>query len=279
MYNKIYSAVDMRTAAMRSQPAKSPFDRQDERGRLSGQTALVTGASSGVGRAIALDLARRGANLCVVGRNQKTLAETTSQAQQFSSVVGFQLDLTDDNNIMLLRQHLEEAGRLDILVHSAGVFHQDTMEKARVDDLDEQYAINVRVPYVLSQHLLPLLTVSRGQIVFINSGVGLSVRRPEVGQYAATKHALRALADSLREEVNQKGVRVLTVYLGRTATPMQQAIFRQEDREYRPEILLQPLDIASVIVNALSLPPTAEVTDVSIRPMISFSNPPDTKNC
>jgi NAD(P)-dependent dehydrogenase (short-subunit alcohol dehydrogenase family) len=247
-------------------------DRQDESCSLAARTALVTGASSGVGRAIALALARRGANVCVVGRNREALAETVAAARQFSSAVSFQLDLTEDASIQSLLQHCEGAGRLDILVHSAGLFHQDLMAQARVEDLDQQYAINVRAPYVLSQSLLPLLTASRGQIVFINSSVGVSVRRPEVGQYAATKHAVKAIADSLREEVNRKGVRVLTVYLGRTATPMQQAIFREEGKVYRPGELLQPVDIASIVVNVLSLPPTAEVTDVSIRPMVTVSN-------
>ena len=222
-------------------------------------------------------LARQGANLCVVGRNPKALAEMAAAAEQFSSVVTFQLDLTNEDSLQSLFQHLEQAGRLDILVHSAGMFHQDPMAQACVDDLDQQYAINVRAPYVLSKRLLPLLTASRGQIVFINSSVGLSVRRPEVGQYAATKHALKAVADSLREEVNQKGARVLTVYLGRTATPMQRTIFREEGKVYRPEELLQPSDIASVVVSALSLPPTAEVTDISIRPMMSFSDSPSTQ--
>jgi NAD(P)-dependent dehydrogenase (short-subunit alcohol dehydrogenase family) len=141
------------------------------------------------------------------------------------------------------------------------------MERARVEDLDLQYATNVRAPYLLTQRLLEFLKVSRGQIVFINSSAGLTAKRPEVGQYAATKHALKAVADSLREEVNRKGIRVLTLYLGRTATPMQEALFRQEGREYCPAALLQPEDVASVVVHTLLLPPTAEVTDISIRPM------------
>jgi NADP-dependent 3-hydroxy acid dehydrogenase YdfG len=161
----------------------------------------------------------------------------------------------------------EKAGKLDILVHSAGVIHQDSMERARIEDLDLQYATNVRVPYLLTKRLLPFLTRVRGQIVFINSSVGLAVRRPEVGQYAATKHALKAIADSLLEEVNPKGIRVLTLYLGRTATPMQRALFQQEGSEYHPETPLQPEDVASIVVHALKLPRTAEVTEISIRPM------------
>jgi len=237
-------------------------------GQLTGRVAVVTGASSGVGRAIALALARQGAQLCAVGRNSNALAETVAAARQFSPATTFPLDLTVEENLETLLRHLEEkAGKVDILVHSAGVIHQELMERARIEDLDLQYATNVRAPYLVSQRLLPFLARARGQIVFINSSVGLAVKRPEVGQYAATKHALKAIADSLREEVNPKGIRVLTLYLGRTATPMQQALFQQDGREYHPETLLQPEDVASVVVHALMLPSTAEVTDISIRPM------------
>ena len=142
------------------------------------------------------------------------------------------------------------------------------MERADIEDLDLQYATNIRAPYMLTKCLLPLLLTARGQIVFINSSVGLAAKRPDIGQYGATKHALKAIADSLREEVNARGIRVLTMYLGRTATPMQEALHAREGRTYRPEQLLQPEDVASMVVQALKLPATAEVTDMSIRPMI-----------
>lgn len=240
------------------------------KGLLAGRTATVTGASSGIGRALAIALSREGAHVCAVGRNPVTLAETVAAARQFSPATDFQIDLTVDGHIQPLLQHLEEAGRLDILIHGAGVIHQDLMESARVEDLDLQYATNVRAPYLLTQRLLPFLTAARGQIVFINSSTGLAARAPEVGQYAATKHALKAIADSLREEVNPKGIRVLSVYLGRTATPLQQALYQQHGSTYRPETLLQPEDVASTIVHALTLPPTAEVTDICMRPLQKF---------
>ena len=213
-------------------------------------------------------LAHQGAELCAIGRNSNALAETVAAARRFSSATAFPMDLTVEENFQTLLRHLEEkAGQLDILIHSAGVIHQGLMEHARIEDLDRQYATNVRAPYLVSQCLLSFLARAHGQIVFINSSVGLAVKRPEVGQYAATKHALKAIADSLREEVNPKGIRVLTLYLGRTATPMQQALFQQDGREYHPETLLQPEDVASVVVHALMLPRTAEVTEISIRPM------------
>jgi NAD(P)-dependent dehydrogenase (short-subunit alcohol dehydrogenase family) len=142
------------------------------------------------------------------------------------------------------------------------------MQHARVEDLDAQYAINVRAPYILTKSLLPFIKSNQGQIVFVNSSAGLSAKRPEVGQYAATKHALKAIADSLREEVNPSGIRVLSIYLGRTATPMQEALYRKEGKDYHPGSLIQPHDVACAVVQALMLPVTVEVTEVSLRPML-----------
>jgi NAD(P)-dependent dehydrogenase (short-subunit alcohol dehydrogenase family) len=235
---------------------------------LAGRVAVVTGASSGVGRAIALALAQEGADVLAVGRNSEGLAHTVAGARS-AAVSTFVADLTIERDLKTLEQHVKEtSGKLDILIHSAGVLYRDKLQDADIADLDAQYAINVRAPYLITQQMIPLLEKARGQIVFINSSVGLSVKRAEVGQYAATKHALKAVADSLREEVNPKHIRVLTAYLGRTATPMQQFLYQEEGRSYRPEVLLQPEDVASVIVHALLLPPTAEVTDICIRPMV-----------
>jgi NAD(P)-dependent dehydrogenase (short-subunit alcohol dehydrogenase family) len=176
-------------------------------------------------------------------------------------------DLTQEDRIAhLVERMATRHGRLDMLVHSAGVMGHGTLEEASVAELDRQYAANVRGPYVLTQRLLPLLKKPRGQIAFINSSVGLTARS-NVGQYAAMQHAFKALADALREEVNSENVRVLSVYPGRTATPRMEAIFAREGRPYRPELLLQPEDVASVVHNALALPWTAEVTNISIRPM------------
>jgi NADP-dependent 3-hydroxy acid dehydrogenase YdfG len=235
---------------------------------LAERFAVVTGATSGVGRAIALALAQRGARLCAVGRNPDRLAQTVAAAQSFAPAEGLQLDLADDRSVQSLVEFLENyAGNLDILIHGAGIIHQGLLEHASIKDLDEQYAINIRAPYLLTQRLLPLLAKARGQIVFINSSVGLSASRPEIGQYAATKHALRAIADSVRAEANPLGVRVLSVYLGRTATAMQETLFKQEGKAYDAQKLLQPEDVATVVLAALALPSTAEVTDISIRPM------------
>ncbi|MDE3181573.1 MAG: SDR family NAD(P)-dependent oxidoreductase [Acidobacteriota bacterium] len=110
---------------------------------------------------------------------------------------------------LFIPQLLEEAGNLDVLIHCAGVFHTGRMEQASIEDLDSQNSANVRAPYLLTRRLLPLLTAAHGQIVFINSSAGLRAKQAELGEYAATKHALKAIADSLHEELNPKGVHAL----------------------------------------------------------------------
>jgi NADP-dependent 3-hydroxy acid dehydrogenase YdfG len=155
---------------------------------------------------------------------------------------------------------------VDVLILNAAAHATGLIETASVLEFDRQYRTNVRAPYILTQALLPMLKARRGQVVFINSSSGI-VAKPASAQYDSTKHALKAIADSLRGEVNSHGIRVLSVYLGRTASEMQERIHHIEGKPYRPELLLQPEDVASMIVNAISLSSTAEVTDIHIRPM------------
>ncbi|MFE1748806.1 SDR family oxidoreductase [Coleofasciculus sp. H7-2] len=234
---------------------------------LKDQIAVVTGASSGIGKAIALGLAEQGVTLCLVGRNLEALETVAETATTASKVLLYQVDLTLDEDIEQLKTRLEQdVGNVDLLVHSAGVITLGDMKTASLEDFDWQYRVNVRAPYALTQALLPAIALRQGQIAFINSTVGLNARGG-VGQYAATKHALKAIADSLREEVNADGVRVLSIYPGRTASPMQASVQEIEGKTYHPERLLQPEDVAAVVLNALSLPRTAEVTDINIRPL------------
>jgi NAD(P)-dependent dehydrogenase (short-subunit alcohol dehydrogenase family) len=183
-------------------------------------------------------------------------------------VLLYQADLTRDAHIHVLTTRLRrDVGQLDVLVHSAGVVALGPIEDTPLEKLDWQYRTNVRAPYALTQSVLPMLRDRQGQIVFINSSVGLNARA-NVGQYAATKAALKAIADSLRQEVNAFGVRVLSVFLGRTASPMQAALYTMEGRVYQPQLLMQPEDVAAAIMHALSLPRSVELTDLHMRPLV-----------
>ena len=231
--------------------------------------AVVTGASSGIGKLIASSLAERGASVCLLGRHREKLdAVIATMLLPSSTKRGYEVDLSVDKDILDVTEKIKrDFGQIDMLVHSAGDFSMGEVAHAHIEDFDRLYRVNVRAPYLLTQILLPLLKESKGQVVFINSTAGLNARA-KVSQYAATKHALKAIADSLREEVNADGVRVLSVYPGRTATPMQAAVHELEGKAYRPELFMRPEDVAAMVVSALGLPRSAEVTDIMVRPFV-----------
>lgn len=236
---------------------------------FDGQMAVITGGGTGVGAALAIALAGLGASVSLVGRRLDRLEQVAAKARETGAVAAcYSADLSSSSDLFEVTHRIQNSlKRVDILVQNAAVYAAGSIEDADLSDLDKQYKTNVRAPYALTQALLPMLKAFQGQVVFINSSSALNAK-PMTAQYDSTKHALKALADSLRGEINRHGVRVLSVYLGRTASEMQEGIYRMEGRPYRPELLLQPDDVASVVVNALGLPRTAEVTDISIRPMI-----------
>jgi NAD(P)-dependent dehydrogenase (short-subunit alcohol dehydrogenase family) len=233
---------------------------------LTGQRAVVTGASSGVGRAIAIALAREGATVMLVGRDPARLEAATAEAG--NGAVAQRADLTRDEDLRALAERaLEDLGGIDILVHAAAIIELGPVEEGQMDDFDRLYQTNLRAPYALTKALLGSLCMRGGQVVFVNSSAARNGGAANAAQYAATKGGFAALADSLRAEVNEAGVRVLTLYLGRTATPMQTTVLESEGRICTPDALIQSEDAAEMVVGALSLPRTAEVTEIAMRPM------------
>lgn len=232
------------------------------------ETALVTGASSGIGRAIALALAEECPTVYLVGRRQEMLASVADCIRRRGAEpICLPADLDCDSDIAALSARLcSEEVTLEILVHAAGAYQAGPIDSSPVEDFDSQYRTNVRAPFLLTQALLPLLRRTCGEVIFVNSSV---VSRPNanVSQYAATKHGLKALADTLREEVNADGIRVLSLFPGRTATPMQEEILRREGTPHRLDGFIQPDDLAAMVLAAVRLPRSAEVTDIHIRPM------------
>jgi len=176
-------------------------------------------------------------------------------------------DLEDDADVeSAVRAILASTERVDVVVHSAGTIRLGAFDSIPAAEFDRQYRINLRAPFVLTQALLPAIKKARGQIVFVNSSAGLEATASNT-LYSATKYGLRAIADGLRESVNRDGVRVISVYAGRVATPMQEAVHAYENRRYRAKLLLRPEDVVHVVMAALSAPVGCEVTDVRVRPM------------
>jgi NADP-dependent 3-hydroxy acid dehydrogenase YdfG len=238
---------------------------------LANQIAVVTGASSGIGRAIALALAAEGAALFLVARRENALsavAQTIRAADEQARVWSCPTDLSQETDIQRLGTAIErETGCLDILVHCGGAYSSGRISEATTTSFDSLYQTNVRGPFLLTKIALPLFPRGSGQIVFINSSAGLSARAGH-GQFAASQHALRAVTDALREEINSHGTRVLSMHLGRTATPRMERLYDQGAKPYRPELLMQPEDVAATVRAALLLPRTAEITEIHMRPLL-----------
>jgi NADP-dependent 3-hydroxy acid dehydrogenase YdfG len=230
---------------------------------LNDAVGLVAGASGDIGRAIAFDLLDAGAEVFMLGRTMARLVQPPPPENYREKCHFVAADLTDNDAIARVSAEIASRSRLDVLVLSSGTYER-SHEPAI---FASQIAANLLGPYTLLEELLPLLIEAKGQVVFVNSSQALRATAG-LGQYAATKHGMKAIADSLRDEVNTHGVRVMSLFLGRTASERQRAIFAAEGRPYPPEQLIQPADIASLVVFLLTLPRTSEVTDIMLRPML-----------
>lgn len=226
--------------------------------------AVITGASSGIGRAVAVALAATGHACTLVSLQMDKLAATARLLATSSRILP--VDFGDAAMTGRLAGQIAEMPRIDVLVHCAGVLTTGPAAEMPPAEFARMHAVNFLGPCRLTQAALPALERSRGQIVFMNSSAAVRPS-PGLAAYASSKAALATYANVLRDEVNPRGIRVINVFPGRTATPMQAVLFRAEGRDYHPEHLLQPEDVAAIVKGALELPRTAEVTDIHIRPM------------
>jgi len=240
---------------------------------FSNQTAVVSGASGAIGGAIAEKLARRGARLLLLGRDARRLEQAAADlrglgadVQILAADLGREHGDGDWARVEQALGALESAGGVDLLIHAQGHWSAVPLATASLDEIDNAMLVNFRSPLLLTRLCLPSLLERQGQIVFINSSAGARAGGAG-GAYTVAKQALRAAADGLRDEVNARGVRVLTVFPGRTAGAMQREVCRQLGQVYDPERMMTPADVASVVVETLALPRTAEVTDLHLRPM------------
>ena len=216
------------------------------------KVAVVSGASRGIGRAVALELAARGYALVLIARNSPDLVALERSMRDLGHhVTAIPTDLSSDEQVNESCERIRtEFESIAVLVHCAGILEQGNIQTSRMTDFDRVFRLNARAALSLTQQLLPRLITASGQVIFVNSSVTNAPARAGQSGYAASKYALRAIADSLRAEVNDLGVRVTSIYPGRTATPMQQSLAELEAKPYVPEVLLQPEDIAATIAAA-----------------------------
>ena len=222
---------------------------------FAGRTAVVTGATGGIGAAVAAR-ARR----C-----RRDGARPRPAAAGADGLVWHRVDLGDDAAVAGFAAR-GSAAELDLLVHAAGVHATGAVATLPVAELDRQWRINLRAPYLLTQALLPPLAARRGQVAFLNSSVWGNARAG-MAAYAGAKFALKALADALRAEVNPAGLRVLSLFPGRTASPDAGRGARRRGRALPARGAAAARGRRRDARSPRSpCPRTAEVTDIHIRP-------------
>jgi NAD(P)-dependent dehydrogenase (short-subunit alcohol dehydrogenase family) len=182
-------------------------------------TALITGASTGIGRATALRLASSGWEVLAGVRGAEAGERLVADAPS-GAIVPLSLDVTDSSQIAAARERVEQdGGRLDALVNNAGIGVGGPLELISEEELRKQFDVNVFGQIAMTRALLPALRRAQGRIIFISSIGGL-VAMPFTAPYGASKHAVEAFADALRVELRTSAVQVALIEPGSVATPI-----------------------------------------------------------
>lgn len=232
---------------------------------LKNKTAVITGATSGIGLEIARTLISKGTKVYLIGRSSKNLEKIYGEALFNNPKINFfKADFANNNEIVGMLDQICKEPEIDILIHSAGVISLGLIEEHKIEKLDYLYQVNVRARYLITQKLISNIKKANGEILFLNSTAGL-VAWENIGQYSATKHATRALTDSLRKELAKDKIKVTSVYLGSTATPMQEYVQKELGNEYSAEKFLSPIEVADIVIDILSLSKNVSVTDIIIK--------------
>ncbi|MEU6859349.1 SDR family oxidoreductase [Glycomyces sp. NPDC046736] len=221
------------------------------------KTILVTGAGRGLGRTLAERLSARGDRVIAHARSESAL-ERVPHAQALVA------DLAEPES---LAAACAEAGieRLDAVIHNAGIAHVAPVTEQSLEWWQRTLAVNVTAPAELTRLLLPALRAARGHVVFVNSGAGLSAGA-KWSSYAASKHAVKALADALRAEERPNGVRVTSVFPSHFDTDMQRSVREQYGSDYDVARATSVDSVAKTIVDLLGVPADMVVNELRIEP-------------
>lgn len=227
---------------------------------LKGKTAIITGGGRGIGKAIALDLAKEGCNLIISSRNGEELRKTAEELKAFGAdVLSIQLDLGMQDNILeLVNESVKQFGTVDILINNAGIILPNQFLDITLEEWDATMNINLRSTFLLSQKVLGIMMEKRsGYIINISSTVALGVP-PQLASYGVSKCGIVGLSQALYESAKEFGVKVSTVYPGITNTQM----VRDLNPPTKEEQWMLPEDIAYCVMFLLKQSDRMIVKDI-----------------
>lgn len=231
------------------------------------KTALITGASSGIGSATAHEFAKHGIKLILCGRRQERLETIKKALSKHTEVHILNFDVRDKNAVFTAIESLpEDFKQIDILINNAGNAHGlDPVHEGSLDDWDAMLDINVKGLLYVSKAVIPQMTArNSGQIINIGSSAGKEVY-PKGNVYCASKHAVLALTEGMRIDLNPFGIKVGAINPGLVETEFSQVRFKgaaQANNAYKGYKALQPEDVAEVIYFAISRPKHVNIADV-----------------
>jgi NADP-dependent 3-hydroxy acid dehydrogenase YdfG len=236
--------------------------------RLEGKTALITGGGTGIGAGIAVALAREGCAVAISGRREEKLRELAESVDEPTPIRCRAADVSDRASATQLVEWASgELGRVDILVNSAGInVANRSLETLDPADWDRLLQVNATGAFNCIHAVLPQMRERQdGLIVNISSIAGLRASLLGGVAYSASKFAMTVLGTCVGLEEKDHGIRVTNVYPGEVETPILDARPQPVSAEHRARIL-QPEDIASLVVAVACLPPRAHVPDLVIKP-------------
>jgi 3-oxoacyl-[acyl-carrier protein] reductase len=231
--------------------------------RFDEKVALVTGAGRGIGRAVAFSLAKLGCRVVLTARTAGQLAEVQQGIQQSGGTAkAIAADLTRDEDIdRLVSESKREFGAVDILINNAGWGKRAPVVRAKVEEWDQTFRLNLRAPMILAQRLLPSM-IEKGEGAVINIG-SVSGKSGEANgaAYSASKFGLIGFTQSLYEEVREQGIKVSVILPGFVDTPLIPPN-RQLDRRK----MIQADDVAQAVNYILTSPATCCPVEITLRP-------------
>ena len=242
-------------------------------GLLEGKVALVTGASSGLGRATAIALARAGADVALVARSQ---TELEGAREAISKIGRRALTLPEDlaskvEATEALERAVAALGRIDVLVNAAGTESPGTVEMLDVEGWDRTLAVNLRAPFLLSKAAFPRMREAGGGTIINISSVAGKKGWANASAYCASKFGLTGFTEALADEGKEHGIRALVLYPGAMATNW--GAFSPEERqeggsnEAPPTRVLPPERVADLIVWLAASPPEFVLTEGIVLPI------------